>query len=52
MDREEALRRDEGKAFQTVGALYEKDLCPWDLVLTFGRKYLKDLYTEQTCQLG
>ena len=36
MDRQEALRRDEGNAFQIVGAWYEKDLCPWDLVLTFG----------------
>ena len=37
MDREEALRRDEGNALQIVGAWYKKkDLCPWDLVLTFG----------------
>ena len=36
LDREEALRRDEGNVFQIVGAWYEKGLCPWDLVLTFG----------------
>ena len=35
-DREEAFRRDEGNAFQIVGAWYKKDLCLWDLVLTFG----------------
>ena len=29
-------RMDEGNAFQIVGAWYEKDLCPWDLVLTLG----------------
>ena len=36
MDREEALRRDEGNAFQILGAWYEQDLYPWNLVLTFG----------------
>ena len=35
MDREDALWRDEGNVFQIVGAWYEKDLCPWDLGLTF-----------------
>ena len=54
MDREEASRGDAGNAFHIVGAWYEKDLCPWDLVLTFGitRRFIWYAHLSQSFQIN
>ena len=41
-----------GRSFQTVGAWYEKDLCPFDFVLKNGTLNCRVSVDERSCREG